>query len=203
MTRWLGTGKTVMILSLILSTLDELPGPEESILDTRPIQTPVSMRLFATTEARTARQRTSRDGRKVVSQIEDVPTLVEMLLHHAKLNPASSGLRYFEERLQGTNLLPVLAGVTPFYHHFNIDSPEQGSVRRKPAIAGPKVMYVTSATLVVVPPNLVAQWQREIQKHCDDTLKVLTVTKETDIPRPSKLASGYDVSRYHDSPRNK
>ncbi|EIN07069.1 hypothetical protein PUNSTDRAFT_104552 [Punctularia strigosozonata HHB-11173 SS5] len=190
----LGTGKTVMILSLIMATLDELPAPEESILDTRPVLTPISMRVFSTTEAKAARKRASRGGRTIAPPVGGVPTLVEMSLHWSRLHPAKSGLRQFEDQLARTNLLPMLTGNVPFYHHFIVDGLEQDSSRRKTSGAGPRTMHITSATLVIVPPNLVAQWQREIQKHCEDGLRVLTVNKDADLPRPSELASNFDVS---------
>jgi hypothetical protein len=63
-------------------------------------------------------------------------------------------------------------------------------------------MYLTSATLVVVPPNLLAQWNSEILKHClgpeesEDALRFLIVNPKEELPAARLLASNYDVSAY-------
>jgi hypothetical protein len=54
-----------------------------------------------------------------------------------------------------------------------------------------KKIYLSSATLVVVPTNLVAQWRQEIQKHTED-LKVLTIIKHDGIPHHKTLLD-YDM----------
>jgi hypothetical protein len=54
-------------------------------------------------------------------------------------------------------------------------------------------MYLSTATLVVVPKHLVVQWQGEIMKHCkDEAVRVLRVGREW--PDVRTLASEYDVS---------
>ena len=50
----------------------------------------------------------------------------------------------------------------------------------------PEKVYLSSATLVVVPNNLVAQWRQEIQKHTKD-LSVLAVTSLDEVPHHRKL----------------
>jgi protein tyrosine phosphatase (PTP) superfamily phosphohydrolase (DUF442 family) len=54
-------------------------------------------------------------------------------------------------------------------------------------------MYLTSASLIVVPPQLVAQWDSEILKHCRSGLRVLVLKSKTQIPQAKALASDYDV----------
>ena len=55
----------------------------------------------------------------------------------------------------------------------------------------PKKIYLSSATLVVVPNNLLAQWRQEIRKHTDG-LSVLVLVKDDEIPVTESLLE-YDM----------
>ena len=55
-------------------------------------------------------------------------------------------------------------------------------------------MYLTTATLAVVPDNLQQQWANEILKHCTDLLRVLNVGAKDELPDAPALALDYDVS---------
>ena len=57
------------------------------------------------------------------------------------------------------------------------------------------MVYLTAATLVVVPDNLQMQWASEILKHCTDLLRVLVVKNKEELPDAPVLATDYDVSR--------
>lgn len=103
-----GTGKTVMILSLILETLDELPEPEESLLDSRPVLTPIALSTFTTPVFGEARRRVAHDVKAKAAALAvgaSVPSLVQELLHVAKTNPGKTGQHYHEDALEGTHLL--------------------------------------------------------------------------------------------------
>lgn len=56
-------------------------------------------------------------------------------------------------------------------------------------------VYLTSATLVLVPPTLLMQWVDEMEKHCEtDALRVLTVRDmHSELPSGAQLAQDYDV----------
>ena len=56
-------------------------------------------------------------------------------------------------------------------------------------------MYLTTATLAIVPDNLQRQWANEILKHCTDFLRVLDVGDKDELPDAPVLAADYDVSR--------
>lgn len=59
----------------------------------------------------------------------------------------------------------------------------------------PLRVYLTSATLVLVPQTLLMQWLDEMEKHCEpQSLRVLCITDmHTEIPTASELSQDYDV----------
>jgi hypothetical protein len=183
-----------MILALILATLDQLPAPEESPLDPRPVLTPLAFRHFPCGEFATARTRTLHGRSKVpVSNLPQVPSLVELLLHKVRVSPRIRDLRCHDE-LKSTGLWTPLAENTPFYLHFNIDHTDNGRSKRKHVDLGPRVMYLSTATLIIVPGHLKRQWSSEIGKHCQpDALEVLDISPKMTLPAAHELAR-YDVS---------
>ncbi|OCH92096.1 hypothetical protein OBBRIDRAFT_475629 [Obba rivulosa] len=199
----LGTGKTIMTLALILSTLDQLPCPEESIWDTRPVLTPLSLHHFSFSETNSIRKRLGRNHKRVSDNPQSdvngrdskhVPTLIELVLHYCRVNPGSIKFRSPEIQgdLEARSLWDPLMSNTPFCYHFPVMEGSPRSPRRQ-IKAVPKKMYLSGATLVVVPSSLVRQWETEIGKHCDEALRVLVVRSKTQLPSVSTLASLYDI----------
>lgn len=190
----LGTGKTVMVLALILATLDQMSQPEESIWDPRPVMTPLSFRNFPFIECTESRRRLRvRSHRASTSEQNQIPSLTELLLHYVRVHPESTGMRGEEHSLEHLPIWRLQRANCPFYYHFKIEVPDQHRVSRKPARPGPRKMYLTSASLIVVPINLVGQWDSEIHKHCDATLRVFIGWPKVALPRASELASNYDI----------
>ncbi|KAF8205525.1 P-loop containing nucleoside triphosphate hydrolase protein [Mycena galopus ATCC 62051] len=197
----LGTGKTVMILGLILSTIHQLSEPEPSIFDPRPVLTPLAFRHFPSEEFATARARFFRNKNK--SSVNTVPTFVELLLHKMATHPLtfiseSQTLRHERLKEDVEDLeqytLPRKDNL-PFYLDYQgepIDN-EQTNKRRGPVRNGPRLLYLTSATLVVVPPNLLLQWTSECSRHCGDSLRVCVIRGRDPIPPARVLASLYDI----------
>ncbi|KAF7800294.1 hypothetical protein EIP86_011542 [Pleurotus ostreatoroseus] len=197
----LGTGKTVMALALVAATLDQMPTPEDSILDYRPILTPIALRYFPSEGFADAREKLARGKRKRKqkttehqSQTPRIPSLVEHLIHFCRTHPAGLELREYESDLEARSLWRPLQQSAPFYYHYDDPLETQRSSRNK-ITRGPKRMYLTGATLIVVPPNLYNQWVNEINKHCDDriTSRVCRATNKP-LPPASVLSSAYDVS---------
>ncbi|KZT69833.1 hypothetical protein DAEQUDRAFT_726146 [Daedalea quercina L-15889] len=194
----LGTGKTIMTLGLILATLSQLPSPAESILDPRPVLTPLSFRHFPTADEAQARARLLQGNtakrRKQAAQAESpiIPSLVEHLLHYCAVHPGAVDLRRHQETLEQYGLWKPLIRNSPFYHHYEIAIPEVSRSKRKENNPGPRVMYLSSGTIVLVPDNLFHQWKSEIMKHCHDVLCVLEVTNRK-LPPAAELASKYDI----------
>ncbi|CAA7270930.1 unnamed protein product [Cyclocybe aegerita] len=198
----LGTGKTVMMLSLIVATRNQISLPEPSIVDDRPVLTRLAFRHFPSSDFSTARKRfyCDRDPRSGAR----VPSLVELVLHKARVTPNCNiprsvlTKRYAHElqKEDEVSALPVgevLRANTPFYHHYLGEPSNRERAQRKSRQRGPKVMYLTSATLVVVPANLLSQWDREITKHCAVPLHVLILRANTPMPSVRSLATDYDI----------
>ncbi|THH11563.1 hypothetical protein EW146_g8002 [Bondarzewia mesenterica] len=191
----LGTGKTVMALALILHTLDQLSQPEEALHDPRPILTPLAFRHFTSTPFVDARDRLIHPGSLVFSGQKPTcfPSLVEHLLHYVRVAADKVDLRNQGQWLEERRLWKLQELNVPFYHHYEAAPPPTQRPRRNQRDVGPRIVYLTTATLVVVPPNLLAQWYSEILKHCDSWVRVLLVRPGDELPRARNLASDYDI----------
>lgn len=185
----------MITLALILATLDQLPAPEDPIFGTpRTVMTPLAFRHFPSSEYVTARTEAFRGTRK--SQFPrgpQVPSLTELLLHQLRVSPLHRILES-EQDLEARQLWRLYMANTPFYHHYSEEMKDKERVKRNKNNPGPRVMYMTAATLIVVPANLIRQWENEIHKHCDSVLRFLVLRRKTDMPSAKSLASNYDVS---------
>ncbi|KAH9848857.1 P-loop containing nucleoside triphosphate hydrolase protein [Lenzites betulinus] len=191
----LGTGKTVMVLSLILGTLDQLAAPEEGIHEERTPLTNVAFRCFQTAPVLSERAKFSGGKKRKESVDSGFPSLAEIILHKIRVAPEGIPWREPEEqdRLDRHRMWKPLMANVPFYLH-TPDPPEAAYGRRgRQETSGPKVMYLTSATIVIVPDNLRRQWANEILKHCTDLLRVLLVEDNRELPDAPVLATYYDV----------
>jgi hypothetical protein len=188
-----------MMLALILATLDQIPSPEEAVYDPRPVLTPLSYLHFPTIEPVAARRRIAQGGnaRRVDRDSPTrIPSLIEFMLHYCRTHPNGLNLRDHQESLEQRRLWKPLMRNSPFYHHYNSLNQEVTRSNRRQTNPGPKVMYLSSATLVIVPMNLFNQWKNEIMKHCDDTLRVLEARTGVALPPAYRLATKYDVSQF-------
>jgi hypothetical protein len=198
-----------MILSLVLATIHQISSPEESIVDDRPILTPLSFRHFPSIECTSARRRFYRGEEDTFpSHSFRVPSLVELLLHHKRTTPDTSipnistvqGLLSYERQMEIISKVErihpdkLLKATTPFYYHYGGDPTSNERAQRTSTDPGPRLFYLTSATLIVVPANLLSQWGREIQKHVEYPIRVLILRPGTPMPHVTSLASDYDVS---------
>lgn len=75
---------------------------------------------------------------------------------------------------------------------YHIPSPPPRRESRNPFIPPPRKVFLSTATLVVVPSNLVRQWQHEIEKHTTG-LKVLTMKSKNDVLPPAYELLDYDI----------
>ncbi|KAI0647582.1 P-loop containing nucleoside triphosphate hydrolase protein [Trametes meyenii] len=188
----LGTGKTIMILSLILATLDHIASPEEGIYEERTPLTPIALRHFQTASVNSERAKLKKPK---TPDNHRFPSLVDIILHKCRVDPAGIPLRDPDERerLENLGLWEPLRANAPFYLHSETPPETTGRRARQQTTSGPRVMYLTSATLVIVPDNLRRQWANEILKHCTDLLHVLLVDDKHPIPDAPLLATDYDI----------
>lgn len=168
----------MIIVTLIATTIDQISGPADSTT----VMTPLSFRHFSSEYFATSQTKFSnRDG------VSRVPSLVELMLHRSRIAPYcnipnphhSTKLLESKENVCRGPLGELLDENTPFY----IPPTSQG-----------RPMYLTSATLVVVPANLLGQWYNDILKHCSAPLRVLLLTTEIETPSVKFLATNFDVS---------
>jgi hypothetical protein len=76
--------------------------------------------------------------------------------------------------------------------HYYIPAPIPVRVSRNPVYVPPRKIYLSTATLVVVPANLVRQWEREIEKHTTG-LKVLVMRSNQSKLPPAAELTEYDI----------
>ncbi|KAF5373603.1 hypothetical protein D9758_000961 [Tetrapyrgos nigripes] len=202
----LGTGKTIMILTLILSTIKQLSSPENSFIDSRPVLTPLALRHFPSGDFASIREKFSPRKRASQSQIR-VPSFRDILLHLLSSNPdisipnttTESGLRKYQRQEHFLELLESLPydlwrkSNFPFYLHQDDDPTGHRISSRGQGYSAPRLLYLTSATLIVAPANLISQWDREILKHCEVVPRVLIIRSGTRLPSAKDLATLYDI----------
>ncbi|GAA5861885.1 hypothetical protein JCM3774_001339 [Rhodotorula dairenensis] len=113
------------------------------------------------------RQQRIEDAREVVLPF---PSLRSLMLHKVKTSPVAQRYPYFEEVGDGSPLPPLLfdtlQATAPFYRL--IPSAEQQNSRegRRGGFTSQDIV-VAATTLVVVPTDLVRQWEAQIQDHVE------------------------------------
>ncbi|KAF9652886.1 hypothetical protein BDM02DRAFT_3088163 [Thelephora ganbajun] len=191
----LGTGKTVMTLSLILSTVDQLPAPPETFEAVTPALTPIAFKLFPSEPYNEARKLATPSRRGAKDERLEVPSLLETMVHYVRINSESVGLQPAEEELRAARLWEPIMANTPFYLQRDPGAADHKRSLRARARSPPVITYLSPATLVLVPQNLLGQWENEINKHCTAQIpqRVLVIQKEVKIPPPKQLASDYII----------
>lgn len=182
-----------MIIALVLATASQLPDPEESLVE-RPVMTPLAYHHFPSKENALARDKAGLGGRA----IQQVPSLVELLVHYFSSFKVTTGRPAFADELEASHMWPFIQANKPFYHHYDAKPDVEESERpRRQSVPKPypRTMYLSSATLAIVPLALLGQWKTEIDKHCHDCVRYLIVRPSMDLPDARELALDYEVSR--------
>jgi hypothetical protein len=205
----LGTGKTIMVLALVLATRYQLPLRLQSAIekparnkfarelhkvqDPCSVLTPVALRHFPSRFFTLARG-TDRPPHS------SFPSLVEYMIHFVCTTKHQTTLSRLglHERLQQDHrhLLERLNMTVPFEpaHLLKRTTTSGSKLRSDEEIRAPHPLLLTTATLIIVPPSLFNQWQNEINKHCDTTsLRVCAVGEKGSLPSAHNLATLYDV----------
>ncbi|WFD26192.1 hypothetical protein MNAN1_001169 [Malassezia nana] len=215
----MGAGKTIVCLALILATLDQMPQPAAN-----PMASAVTSdmaRTFPSQEyqgndpshadqhrlvtaafgAPSPGERISRNPHKrarptppatacLPSRVPGSITLVQMAAHrlrttHACREELRETLPVQLQKVLGPSSAPYFFLWPPAPTHVSRLSQGRAAVR----------VYVSSATLVLVPPSLFVHWQEEMKKHCDEqALRILAISDlREELPRASVLAQEYDL----------
>ncbi|KAM0427570.1 hypothetical protein ACHAPT_007531 [Fusarium lateritium] len=161
----MGSGKTIMSLALILATRALPTNPPEHF---RAGDAPVRKRLASLSEmAASCATRNSVPWKP-----------------YFDLYKEQSG-EEFEHCIDALK-------ENPGYYYLPPPEPHYVGRRSRQRIELPKkLLYLSNGSLVIVPANLVEQWEQEIRKHTEG-LKVLVVTKDTQLP-PTKDLLKYDL----------
>jgi hypothetical protein len=100
---------------------------------------------------------------------------------------------YFaRKKAEGYEFSKCLDAIQRGKGYYFIPSPVRRRESRHPVIVPPRKVWLTTATLVVVPANLVKQWVFEIKKHTEG-LKVLVMDKNQDQLPPAEKLTEYDI----------
>lgn len=173
-----------------------------------PVLTPISLATFPCYVEQ--RKRLTRG--QPPPEVPLVPSFTDILLHRISTNPraalpnplsattfACERQEHLWDTIQSTipHLNNRLKVNQPFYYQYRGGEPsDYERVQRSNGKIQPRKTYLTSATLIVVPVNLISQWDREIHKHCAYPLRVLIVRSRNQLPSARVLASDYDVSSF-------
>lgn len=161
----MGYGKTLICLALVLATRGHYPLVPQDCLET--FDQPVS---------------------------EATPSLLSMAARQLKHKGLPWKNEFFALRKVGLHYDTCITELKKYERAYN--EPMVGSVnpQRKGKPDYINTIRLCSATLIIVPPNLIIQWQQEIKRHVDeDALDVLVIdTRDIMVPRWQELVK-YDV----------
>ncbi|KAG8987906.1 hypothetical protein FRB94_000866 [Tulasnella sp. JGI-2019a] len=177
----MGTGKTVICIALILSTLNHLSQPPDTHIS----------RQLTYTEWSLANSNSGVGGKA------PFPCLVDIACHRVRTSARPLDWRGRIRKLPKQLSRQVKSrAFQPFYLDngllFGAVETER-SQQRRPG-SGPNKMYLTNATLLLVPKMLLLQWSSELEEHVQPgALRILTVLKDTAIPDAISLAKDFDL----------
>ena len=180
----MGVGKTLMCLSLIVSTLSSQTLPPPESIDISPILTIHSLATYPFEPHVRARQALGMQ-----ENINRIPSLTEMC---AGIASSSDALR---QEVPPPPSVSHILDAPRFYLDYHVDEElsRQTTARGQGDRRVPRKVYLANTTLIVVPQILIEQWMQEIQKHVvEGTLKILRIDRKA-LPSIEELIK-YDVS---------
>ncbi|QDS67685.1 hypothetical protein FKW77_005298 [Venturia effusa] len=162
----MGLGKTIMCLALILATKHHLP--------------------------RIPPDRVT--GPRVREQIGSLSRMAAATANRAAV-PLKSHFRWVP-RFRDIDMSKIAAMIDEERAAYEIPSQPRRSARRNVDLPPPRRLALCSATIIVVPRNLLHQWQAEVQKHVmegEDGLRILVLESNEDRLPSAKRLMDYDV----------
>lgn len=179
----MGTGKTLMCLALILSTLHQPTQPPPHELDLSPIVTQNMLDTYPFPSIQAVRDQCMPE---TMNGFQALPSLSQLCANLLACRDRSADLAF-------DNRISTLINQNTFYLKYPPDTSWMRNARATSIRRISKRIYLSNTTLVIVPPILVDQWLQEIEKHTEPgALKVLRVGGE-ELPAVMELF-GYDVS---------
>ncbi|KAJ3158125.1 hypothetical protein HDU86_003077 [Geranomyces michiganensis] len=177
----MGVGKTCICIALVLSTQRQLSVPPVDCIGGR-VRVEWDPKGLQFLRELGSADVDPREGRCVGS-------LREMAAKQAIKHSVS--IKHAGDRLP-EHLKKLLLRSAPYYlksegetQRFSRHQVDNGSATR---------IYLSSATLVIVPDTLVNQWEHEINKHVlDRVLEVLVLAKPPDVIPPPRKLRNYDI----------
>lgn len=161
----MGYGKTLICLALVLATRGHYPSLPQDCVEA------------------------------VEEQCHDtVPSLLSMAARHLKHKGLPWKNEFFTLRKAGYHYDSCIAELKKYEKAYNEPMIGCANPQRRGKPDYVNTIRLCSATLIVVPPNLIIQWQQEIKRHIDaDALDVLVIdTRDTAVPTWQELVK-YDI----------
>lgn len=181
----MGTGKTLMCLSLIVATLHQTCEPPPHAIDITPVVTDHAILNYPFQDISRLNAETGFEGR--TRSRSTLPSLVDLCANVLAIHDHSA------RRIP--NLPPSATPIlnrNALYYQFPMDDDCMRQAKRKTLSRVIKRIYLANITLVVVPGILVQQWRDEMATHIEEgTMRVLEVGKV--LPCIEDLLD-YDVS---------
>lgn len=173
----MGTGKTLMCLALIISTLHQPCLPPQDNLDISAVMTDRELKYHPFENL--SRFQTNPVWRGVPSLVELCSNVIAIHDPAAKDDPAIT-----------PPARKLLAKRNRLY--FDLAEKDECYRAKKKVFKQDAMTYLPNTTLVVVPDILIPQWRAEIEKHLvKGALKMLIISRE--LPSLKEMI-GYDVS---------
>ncbi|WVQ80158.1 hypothetical protein IAT38_002263 [Cryptococcus sp. DSM 104549] len=182
----MGTGKTLMCLTLILSTLHQPTLPPTTDIDISPVSTDVAERTYPFVSHSRMRDLTGFPSHQTSFAF---PSLVDLCANLLAIHdPSASKSPYLPPQVQ------TLLKRKTFYCKLPLPQDDSCSRAVKKVAVNTKVqkMFLAKGTIVVVPQILVPQWAREVDKHLEEGELNVLVADNRALPPIHKLLE-YDV----------
>ncbi|KAG0378966.1 hypothetical protein BGX24_002195 [Mortierella sp. AD032] len=163
----MGTGKTCLCIALILHTLHQSSRP--------PAEEPAALLCDLIPSAPSATSVDSDFRELVLPKGVAIPSLRDYAA--ATIRTKAVNYRHAQDFIN-PDLMDMLETSLLYYNEeVSLEQNRQSRSRQQRTTDLPVEIYLSSATLVIVPANLVDQWCNEINKHTEDgALKVFTIT---------------------------
>lgn len=162
----MGLGKTIICIALMLATKNHLPKVPPNRLTGPRIR-------------------------------ERVGSLIQMAAATANRAAVSLKAHYrWVPRFRDIDMSKIAARIDEEHAEYEIPSQPRRSVRRNLDLPTPRQLALCSATIIVVPRNLLHQWRAEFAKHVmegDDGLRTLILESNKDRLPSAKHLMDYDV----------